>query len=206
VIVTEIILIGLAGLFSYLSIFHPQVFSKNIQTLHSSLIKWILFALGFIGSVIWIFYSNPQTLSNSLVLLFELIFIQIGLLDSYSKVIPNKLIVILLLLTIIAFVGDIIPVPGWQTAGVLLIIAVLQFGVYLLKGSYAFGWGDVKLIFTLSLFYCSIIVQIVLGGIILGGMFAGGVLLIHSRHNRAKIPLAPFFLISMMVLSEFSLI
>ncbi len=188
---------------SYIVFYFPKVLSQNVTELSSVPSKTWGFVLTVIISVFWIWFNTPSTPEDYMYVGVELLLIQIAAIDGYSKIIPNRVLLLLLLL----FFG-----MEWTTGPpytnylpvILIATGVLAFQVVFkaLFRKYPFGWGDIKLVLVLTLFYGKETLWILWLAVVLGGLFSV-LLIIKDRTNKAaQVPFAPFLAAGVLVCSK----
>ncbi len=189
-------------LFSYVSVYHPHSFSKNIQPLDTTAKKVLMIAITWGFSCAWIGINYPLEQSDPIILVIELVLIQIAGIDGYSKIIPNRLLMVLFILISIRLIID--PMPSdWIIISIIggSIISVQIIGKFFL-GKYLVGWGDIKLLLILTPNYEYNVVVILFFSFILAGVVALALLLIDRKYRTCRIPLSPFFVMVIFLLSE----
>lgn len=192
-----------ASFLSYLSIYEPQLLSQNITRIEKRDVKKVAVIGAILGSCIWIWYSFTHLESSSLMILIQLVLIQIAVVDGYSKIIPNRLVLLLLVLSLIHVISikefDWIFVSLFW-AGLISIQLLSKVG---LKKT-VFGWGDVKLLLVIAILFQGEILEVFILGIVLAGIFSIGFLLKSKNGLKQQIPLSPFFVSAALLLSRFS--
>jgi leader peptidase (prepilin peptidase)/N-methyltransferase len=196
--------LGISSLLSYISVYQPLVFSRNIIPLNHSTTRIWVFICMLTLSFSWTWYGLNIIQYLSLMLIIQLLLIQIAFIDAYSKIIPNRLLLSVLFLTLVHIVQSI-ETYNWVFVSIfsLGLIGVQVTIIQLLKRK-VFGWGDIKLLIVLSLLYQSDVVIILLGGIFLGGLYSILLVLYSSENRKKQVPLSPFFIVIIPLLSEFS--
>lgn len=189
-------------LISYSSVYHPHIFSKNIQPLDTTSKKVSMTAIIWGFSCVWIGINYPLVQSELILLVIELVLIQIAGIDGYSKIIPNRLLIVLLILISVRLVIEPM-LSDWVIISIIggSIISIQIIGKSLF-GKCLVGWGDIKLLLVLVLLYEHKLLLIVILSFILAGLFALVLLLIDRTYRTLRLPLSPFFVMAMFLLSE----
>ena len=197
-----IFFVALCSTLSYLSVYQPHIFSRNILPLRFAHSKLILFVITLSISIFWIGYNLPLEQNSILLLSIELILVQIACIDGYSKIIPNRLLLVLLVLLSIHLPFDSNN-PDWIIISVLGISIVgIQLIVQQVLARNLVGWGDIKLLLVLTLLFQQQLILIVGASFIIAGTAALLLITMDKRYLRVTIPLSPFFVMSTLARSE----
>lgn len=133
-----------------------------------------------VGAKEWVQYS------------FIFLFYIIAWVDGYSKIIPNILLLILLILAGINLWYE----PEIQKVYALLTVVLASLLIYWigkqLTSKKIIGWGDVKLITVLALFVGWEFILVIYIGVVLGGLVAIVRVATKNLEKDSKIPLSPF--------------
>ncbi|MCG8373401.1 MAG: prepilin peptidase [Balneolales bacterium] len=187
---------------SYIVFYFPKVLSQHVTELDSVHSKTWGFVLTVIISVFWIWFSAPSTPGEYMYVGAELLLIQIAAIDSYSRIIPNRVLLLLLVLfSGIVWTG--LPYTNYLPV-ILIATGVLAFQVVFkaLFRKYPFGWGDIKLVLVLTLFYGKETLWILWLAVVLGGLFSI-LLIIKDRTNKeVRVPFAPFLAAGVLIRSK----
>ncbi len=187
------VLLGILG--SYYSFFAPKFLSKNIIELSSASQKWIASVISVIVPIGLFIQINPKTDFEWIEYGFMIVFYFISVIDLYAKIIPNRLVLLLLGISVLklALHFDLdLPIA----AGVIFIlftIANLSINKFFKK--ILFGWGDVKLIGVISLYLGWEVVWVIYSAIILAGLLSIFGIFANIFSRSTKIPIAIFYFI-----------
>jgi|GEM_PF-6276164 len=195
------IVAGLVLILSYFSVYQPAVLSKNISPLSGQKTRHGLFLLLNAGSFFWIWNSGATQPNEWMIVSIELLLIQVAVIDTYSKIIPNRLVLLLFVLAVVQLVIH----PDFSQVGSIAFICLgilgIQFSANLLLSKNMFGWGDIKLFLVLVLVYELRFLEIALFAIVTAGLFSGVLLLLDRANKDQKIPVTPFFAITILAFS-----
>ncbi|MBO6524388.1 MAG: prepilin peptidase [Balneolaceae bacterium] len=185
---------------SYFCFFNPALLSGNIVELQSTKLKWIATVFSLICSISFLFLVASENHNKWLEVSFFLVLYFISVTDLYSKIIPNKLVFLLLILSAIQlyFHFDAERIVAFGLITVLLIALNLLANKYF--GKLLFGWGDVKLIGVLSLSVGWEIVWVVYIALVLGGLLSIIGVLAKKISRNSKIPFVVFLFFGMLIL------
>lgn len=191
-----------ASFLSYVSIYEPKLLSQNITPLEKRDVKKVAVIGAILGSYIWIWYSYAHLESSSLMILIQLVLIQVAVVDGYSKIIPNRLVLFLLVLSLV----HVFCIKEFEWIFVSLfwagLISIQLLSKVGLKKT-VFGWGDVKLLLVLVVILQAEVLVVFILGIVLAGIFSMGFLIKSKNGLKQQIPLSPFFVSAALLLSRF---
>jgi len=190
--------IGAVG--SYLSFFKPALLSKNIVPLDSSILKWIASFISLVALSLLIVYVDPKTNEEWIEFSFLSVFYFIAVTDLYSKIIPNRLVLVLLGITLLQLAQQF-EFEFLLAGGVIFLILTtsnLLTNKFFKKN--LFGWGDVKLIAVLGLFTGWEVLWIMYIAIILGGLLSIVGLFAKKINRTTQIPLAFFLYLGVLIM------
>lgn len=194
------IAIVVGAISSYFCFFNPALLSKNIIELQSSKLKWAASAFSILCTIALLFLETSEANSRWLEFGFFIVLYFISITDLYSKIIPNKLVLLLLVLSIIQFVlhFDIEKIVAFGLLTVLLIALNFFANKYFEK--LLFGWGDVKLIGVLSLSLGWGVLWVIYIAIVFGGLLSIFGIASRKISRTSKIPFAIFLFFGMLIL------
>ena len=196
-----VILACYSGLITYLSVFQPEILSKNIKVLAEQRERFIIYTVCFGISLLWLTLRINENLNFVTQVLLELTLIQVALIDTYSKIIPNRLLLLVLFFGLISLSNNFIDL-NWFKIGVVLFttLSAQILSIKLLKKK-LFGWGDVKLIMVITLIYEPNILGILILSFFTAGLFGGALILVNKGTLKTQIPLSPFIIATALILS-----
>ena len=176
-----ILVVGLSTLCFY----YPKLLSKNIKE-ELSTGKRIWFTLLSLVGVVGLYVLIQPNLNSAWVqFLFAILFLYIALVDGYSTIIPNRLLIGLLAASILLFQQKPEVLALFSAGIIFLGLSGVNLLVSKIKAVQAFGWGDVKLLTIIALAVGTNAFLILAAAIMIGGI-TGMVLLGISPENRAK--------------------
>ncbi len=128
--------------------------------------------------------------------LFIFLFYVTAWVDGYSKIIPNKLLLILFILASInlLYESEIQRVFAFLTV-ILASLLIYWIGKQFTSKTYI-GLGDIKLVSVLALYSGWLFIPVIYLGIILAGFFTVIAWICTKFHQESKIPLIPFLFTS----------
>jgi Flp pilus assembly protein protease CpaA len=193
------IFLGIVG--SYISFFNPKLFSINIIELNSSIHKWITSFVSVVVIILLLVQTDLKTNLDYLSYSFITVFYFIAAIDLYSKIIPNRLVLLLLIISVakLTLNFDLNLVIAAGAIIVLLIVVNLSINKFFKK--VLFGWGDVKLIGVLGLFIGWEVFWVFYIAIILGGLLSIFGIVFKKISISSKIPIAIFKFIGYQIVS-----
>ncbi|OAN61000.1 hypothetical protein A8B79_05860 [Balneola sp. EhC07] len=198
-LLTGLIAVFLGLLGGYLCFFKPSWLSKNINELPSEKAKWTWNITCIILVLVLSFIFTPESSTEWLYFIFVVILFFGACVDTYSYIIPNKLLVVG---SIIALLNVLI-VSEYEPIVALLSVLVLGGLVYYLMvqvlGKKAFGLGDLKLISLLALFLGWEFLWVLYIAVVLGGVFALIGVLFKKLNRKSRIPFAPFVFLALFI-------
>ncbi len=193
------------GILSFVSIFRPTYLSKNITPIGSGKIKWVVAILATILNTVWVLFRSPSDDTEWLLVIFEQLFLFVAVIDTYSKIIPNKLVLGMLLVGIL-----IVAIQSeWNKGMISCLIFGAGFIIQIITqkfwGKTAFGWGDIKLFSVLPL-----IIGWDIGLVIYISLLTGGLLSIIGIASKkisknSKIPISVFILL-VYIIAEYTIL
>lgn len=148
-----------------------------------------------------VLFINPESLGEWVEYAFLVTFFLIALIDSYSKVIPNTLVLVLLLVTGVLIFQNIEIDMFLASISITLVFIGVNYLVDKLREKKAFGWGDIKLIGVMGLYLGWDIFWVVYIAIILGGLLSMLGLLLKKISNSVTVPFAIFLWISYLIVT-----
>ena len=176
-----ILVVGL----STLCFCYPRLLSQNIKVgLTKSKRIWFTL-LSVIGVAALYVLIQPNLYPDWVLFFFSILYLYIALVDGYSKIIPNRLLIGLLAASILLFLHKPEVSSLFSAVVIFLGLSGLNLLISKIKAVQAFGWGDVKLLTIIALALGTQTFWILGTAIILGGI-TGMVLLGISPENRAK--------------------
>ncbi len=181
---------GIIG--SLLSFYYPELLSKNITPLSNTKHKQLCSVVATLGSIVLIYMIDPVGANEWVNYSFIFLFYVIAWVDGYSKIIPNKLLLILLILAGINFWYELEIQKAYAFLTVILASLVIYWIGKKFTSKKIIGWGDVKLIVLLSLFLGLEVLIVIYIGIIISGVITLIGLLTKRLNKAFKLPLAPF--------------
>lgn len=194
-----VIVLSITG--SYLCFYKSEFLSENIAPIQSSFFKKMFSFFIVIGGVVLCLIFNPKNLLDWTEFIFLLAFYCIAWVDAFSKIIPNKLLIVLITLATLKF----LLLPGTEYLVAFLIAIVVFFLAYIVQKRFSkkkyIGWGDFKLVTILALFSGREVLLIIYLGIVLAGIFALAGIQFKKIEMHSRIPLAPFFYIGFMIIN-----
>lgn len=193
------VLAGAIG--SYLSYFNTKLLSSNIESLASIKAKWVGSFISLAVCVLGVLIINPETVSQWVEYGFLVTLFFIACIDSYSKIIPNKLVLVLLLFSAAPLFHEIKTEAFLASISITLALIVLNFLVDKLRDNKAFGLGDIKLIGVMGLYLGWDVFWVVYIAIILGGLLSIVGLLLKKLNTSVTIPFAIFLWISYLIVT-----
>lgn len=187
---------------SYFSFYNPKVLSKNIEEISSNKLKQIASLVSVTSITLLFFFFNPKTNLEWLEYGFIIIFYFISVIDLYSKIIPNRGLIFLLVIGI--FYYFVTPDLELLLAGgsLFVFLMIINFLVHKILRKVLFGWGDVKLISVLALVLGWEVLWVIYIAIIFGGVFSMVGIAFKKITSKSRIPLAFFFLIGLLILKS----
>ncbi|MFV1883200.1 MAG: prepilin peptidase [Balneola sp.] len=187
------IALALGVLGSYLSFFHPGLLTENIEELTSKKGKWSFSIFSVLIVNTFVLWLKPADINSWIEWGFLTILYFISVTDLYSKIIPNKLVILPLVLSVIQLSFQF-NVNYIAASGLIMVVLI---GLNLLTNKYfkklIFGWGDVKLIGVLSLYSAWEVLWVIYIAILLGGLLSIIGLATKKITLGSKVPFA-FFL------------
>lgn len=193
------------GILSFVSIFRPTYLSKSITPIGSRKIKWVIAIFATVLNTAWILFRAPSDYTEWLLVIFEQLFLFVAVIDTYSKIIPNKLIAGMLLLGLLFVYTDLEWVHIISGVVVFATGVILQYSTKKIWRKNAFGWGDIKLFSVLPL-----IIGWNIGLVIYITLLTGGLLSIigiasKKISKKTKISLSVFILLAYIIV-EYTII
>jgi len=200
------VFLGISTLLSYISVYQPLVLSRNITPIDHSITRVWVFTCILSLSIPWTWYGLMIAQYPSLLLFIHMVLIQIAFIDGYSKIIPNRLLLVLLIL----FMVDVSVGSSSVHLIFLLLFNCLLIAVQIIIKQFTtknlMGWGDIKLLIVLSIVFQNKVLIILVGGLFLAGIYSMVLVMINSDSLKVKVPLAPFFVAIIPALSKFSML
>lgn len=193
------VLIGTIG--SYVSFFNAKLLSPNIESLSSQKAKWAGSFFCLTVCISGVLIINPESLGEWVEYAFLVTLFLIALIDGYSKVIPNTLVLVLLLVSCVPLFQNIEIDMFLASISIILVFIGLNFLVVKLRENKAFGWGDIKLMGVMGLYMGWDIFWVVYGAIILGGILSMLGLLLKKINTSVTIPFAIFLWVSYLIVT-----
>lgn len=193
------ILIGTIG--GYVSFFSTKLLSPNIESLSSQKTKWAGSFFCLAVCLLGVLFINPESLGEWVEYVFLVTFFLIALIDSYSKVIPNTLVLVLLLVSCVPLFQNIEIDMFLASISITLVFIGVNYLVDKLREKKAFGWGDIKLIGVMGLYLGWDIFLVVYIAIIFGGLLSILGLLLKKINNSVTIPFAIFLWVSYLIVT-----
>lgn len=185
------LVLGLIG--SIFCFYYPEILSKNIIPHSKPRYKIFCSILMAAGLMVLIYMFEPENFQDWITYLFFFLFYLIVWVDGYAKVIPNRLLVVLVLISSVSLWIE----PDIQKVYAFLFIIVFCFLVYLIGKQFTskkyVGWGDVKLVSVIALFTGWEFIMIIYIGIVLAGVFTSVGILSKKLKRDDQVPLTPFF-------------
>jgi|TARA_R110001599_G_scaffold150929_3_gene335327 Flp pilus assembly protein protease CpaA len=195
--------LGIIG--SLLSFYYPEILSKNITPLSKSSYKITLSFLATLGSIVLICLIEPAGAKEWVQCFFIFLFYVIAWVDGYSKIIPNRLLLMLLILASINLWYE----PEIQKVYAFLTVIFASLLIYWIGKQFAskriIGWGDVKLTTVLALFIGWEFILVIYMGVVLAGMMAVIGVICKRLTKSSELPLTPFLFIGLVINSIFCL-
>lgn len=187
------------GILSFVSIFRPTYLSKSITPIGSAKIKWVVAIIATVLNTAWILFRSPLDYTEWLLVIFEQLFLFVAVIDTYSKIIPNKLIAGMLLLGLLFVYTDLEWVNIISGVVALTTGIIFQYSAKKIWRKNAFGWGDIKLFSVLPL-----IIGWNIGLVIYISLLTGGLLSIIGIASKkisknSKIPFSVFILLAYII-------
>lgn len=201
-IVQLIIAVLFGTLGSYLSFFAPNFLSKNITELSSARKKWTASFISVIAITLLLFQSDPNSRFEWLGFGFVSVFFFIAIIDLYTKIIPNRLVLLLLILTVTQLIlhFDIERIVAFGLVTAVLITLNFLANNYFNK--LFFGWGDVKLIGVLSLSLGWEVLWVIYIAIIFGGLLSTIGVFTKKISRDSRVPFAMFLLLALLFIES----
>ncbi|MEQ9263617.1 MAG: prepilin peptidase [Balneolaceae bacterium] len=193
------------GIGSYLSYFNTKLLSSNIESLASIKAKWVGSYISLAVCVLGVLIINPETVNQWVEYGFLVTLFFIACIDSYSKIIPNTLVLVLLLFSAAPLFQEIKAEAFLASISITLAFIALNFLVDKLRDNKAFGWGDIKLIGVMGFYHGWDIFWVVYIAIILGGLLSIVGLLLKKINTSVTIPFAIFLWISYLIVTYTSI-
>jgi len=196
------VFLGISTLLSYISVYQPLVFSGNITPIDHSTTRIWVFTCILSLSTSWTWYGLMIAQYPSLLLFIHLLLIQIAFIDGHTKIIPNRLLVLIL----IVFMVDV--VVNSQSVD---LVFLLMFNCSLLAAQVVIkqfttknlmGWGDIKLLMIMSLIFQEGVLIILIGGVMLAGIYSLLLIINDPENWKKQVSLGPFFVALIPTLSE----
>lgn len=182
-----------------MSFYYPEYLSKNIIPLSNTRHQQICSIVATLGSVVLIYLIDPVGAKEWVHYSFIFLFYIIAWVDGYSKIIPNRLLLILLILACINFWYD----PEIQKAYAFLTVILASLVIYWIGKQFTskkkFGWGDVKLITVLALFLGWEFILVIYIGVVLSGVVAVIGVLSKRLTKTSELPFTPFLVFGLLV-------
>lgn len=179
--------------------YFPEILSKNITSLKRDKFKPVLSCICSLGSIGLIYLFMPDTFDDWIAYSFAFIFYLIAWVDGYSKIIPNRLLVILMLISGLGFWFE----PDIQKVLAFGAVVIVTFLIYQigsrLTSKKMIGWGDMKLTAVLALFLGWEFLLVVCIALILAGLISSIGLVLKFFTNSQRIPLSYFLLFSFLI-------
>ncbi|XWN37315.1 MAG: prepilin peptidase [Balneola sp.] len=197
------LILGIIG--SLLSFYYPEHLSKNITQLSKSSYKTNLSFLATLGSVVLIYLIEPAGVKEWVHYSFIFLFYVIAWVDGYSKIIPNRLLLMLLIIGIINLWTEAEIQKIYTFIAVVLISLTAYWIGKQFTSKRVIGWGDVKLIGVLALFLGYEVLPVIYIGIVTSGAVALIGILRKRLSKKSKFPLAPFFFMGLLINQTFCL-
>lgn len=198
------VLLGAIG--SYLSFFNTKLLSSNIESLSSQKAKWAGSFFCLTVCISGVLIINPESLGEWVEYAFLVTLFLIALVDSYSKVIPNTLVLVLLLVSCVPLFQNIEIDMLLASISITLVFIGVNYIVDKLRGNKAFGWGDIKLIGVMGLYLGWDIFWVVYIAIILGGLLSMFGFLLKKINTSVTVPFAIFLWISYLIVTYTSIV
>lgn len=185
---------------SYFSLFNPSSLSKSCTELNSEKLKWLGSIFSIIISISLVLILQPITLQNWLEFFIILLIYFISLIDIYTKIIPNLMLVLLIVISLINI--------GINTTYELVLIGSITFILLFIINTIVnnilrknlLGWGDVKLISIIALLVGKEIILVIYIALVIGGLLSIIGMLSKKLTRDTKIPLAIFLLIGTLII------
>lgn len=197
--------LGISTLLNYIAIYQPFVFSRNIVPISDSTTKKWAFICVLTLSFCWIYYWYSFQEIQNYNLMIYVVLIQIAMVDAYSKNIPNRLVLLLLIIVSIDVV-QLIEESNWIFICLFTFsILAVQVTIKQIVKRTLLGWGDIKFLIALSIIFSNGVLAILFGGIILAGLFSIILVVLNPENRKRHLPLSPFFVAIIPVLSKISI-
>lgn len=193
-----ILLFGILG--SYFSFYNPKLLSKNIEEISSNKLKQIASLVSVISIILLFFYVNPKTNLDWLEYGFVLIFYFISAIDLYSKIIPNRALLLLLMLGALYHLLNFNIESLWAGAILFTLFSIANLLINRVLGKALLGWGDVKLIGILSFYMGWEILWVIYIAIIISGLLSILGVLLKKITRKSRIPLGVFLFLGYLFL------
>ncbi|MCR9133509.1 MAG: prepilin peptidase [bacterium] len=178
---------------TYFSVFQASLLSKNIKSEIELTEKVLLFIVGVGVSLFWLSLRINELNDSYFRVFIEINLIQIALIDSYSKIIPNKILLIIIIAGIIGYALQQFTL-NWIKVGSLSFITLSAqlLSIQLFKKR-LFGWGDIKLLLLIIALYNERVLAILILSLPCAGLFGSGLILLKKGNLKTQIPVSPFF-------------
>ena len=170
---------------------------------------FLIETIGMVGFAVFCCFSDNSTWSLFIHNLQDQILwntvLLIAVIDYFSKRIPNKLILFIVVIRIVLIAEEIAVAPKLWVAIISasligLAIGALFMGTCLLLSRGGVGGGDLKLYSTLGLFYgMNGVIAIMLYSLLLAVLVGIGLLISHKAKFKTTLPMAPFILFGLTV-------
>lgn len=162
----------------------------------------VLYLVLYIVSAVFLAIFGPDNNMNVISVVQSLVLLQfvfiIASIDYRLKKIPNKLILILLIIRLVGIAGEIVYSPGEMPRIVISsLVGFLVGGLFMLVCALisrgGVGAGDVKLYAAIGMYFgLSGILEIMTYSLVLAAVISIGLLIFKRAKVRSTIPMAPF--------------